>query len=99
MLINSFGQIGGEEKAGMAPILKNENIGPALGFNSLLGEKKEEVIGTLICGDNYFNENKRRSFRIYNESNKKNNNPDMVVAGPAFNAGRYGMAAQELLMQ
>ena len=85
-----FGQIGGEEKAGMEPIFKNENIGPALGFNGLLGEEGE-VVGTLICGDNYFNENKEESLE-YIMKVIKEQNPDIIVAGPAFNAGRYGMA-------
>lgn len=85
-----FGQIGGEEEAGMAPVFKNENIGPALGFNGLLGEEGE-VVGTLICGDNYFNENKEEALE-YIMKVIKENNPDIVVAGPAFNAGRYGMA-------
>ncbi len=85
-----FGQIGGEEQAGIKPIFKNENIGPALGFNGLLGEEGE-VLGTLICGDNYFNENKEEALE-YIMKVIKEENPDIVVAGPAFNAGRYGMA-------
>lgn len=85
-----FGQIGGEEKADAEPIFKAENIGPALGFNELLcGEG--EVIGTLICGDNYFNENKAEALE-YIMKVIKEQKPDIVVAGPAFNAGRYGMA-------
>jgi betaine reductase len=85
-----FGQIGGEEKADAEPIFKAENIGPALGFNELLlGEG--EVIGTLICGDNYFNENKEEALE-YIMKVIKEQKPDIVVAGPAFNAGRYGMA-------
>ncbi len=85
-----FGQIGGEDKAGMEPIFKKENIGPALGFNGLLGDEGE-VVGTLICGDNYFNENKEEALE-YIMKVIKEENPDIVVAGPAFNAGRYGMA-------
>lgn len=85
-----FGQVGGEEKAGMEPQYKKETIGPALGFNGLLGEEGE-VIGTLICGDNYFNENKEKALE-YIMKVVKEENPDIIVAGPAFNAGRYGMA-------
>ena len=85
-----FGQIGGEEKAGIEPLYKKETIGPALGFNGLLGEEGE-VIGTLICGDNYFNENKEKALE-YIMKIVKEEKPDIIVAGPAFNAGRYGMA-------
>lgn len=85
-----FGQVGGEDKAGMKPEYKEEVIGPALGFNGLLGDEGE-VVGTLICGDNYFNENNEESLEYINKVIKEVN-PDIVVAGPAFNAGRYGMA-------
>ena len=85
-----FGQIGGEEKADVKPLFKAETIGPALGFNALL-EGEGEVIGTLICGDNYFNENKEEALE-YIMKVMKEQKPDIVVAGPAFNAGRYGMA-------
>lgn len=89
-----FGQVGGEDKAGMEPVYKEETVGPALGFNGLLGEEGE-VIGTLICGDNYFNENKEEALP-YILNIIKEQNPDIVVTGPAFNAGRYGMACAEI---
>ena len=85
-----FGQIGGEDKADIEPQYKKEPIGPALGFNGLLGDEGE-VIGTLICGDNYFNEHNDEALE-YIMKVLKEENPDIVVAGPAFNAGRYGMA-------
>lgn len=85
-----FGQIGGEDQAGMAPVFKEEAVGPAMGFNGLL-QGEGEVIGTIICGDNYFNENKEEALEFIMKTIKEKN-PDIVVAGPAFNAGRYGMA-------
>ena len=89
-----FGQIGGEEKAGIEPMFKKETIGPAMGFNGLIKDEGE-IIGTIICGDNYFNENKDEALDyILNVINE--NKPDILVAGPAFNAGRYGMACAEI---
>lgn len=85
-----FGQIGGEDKAGMEPLYKKEVIGPAMGLNGLLGDEGE-IIGTMICGDNYFNENREESLD-YIMKKIEEEDPDIVVAGPAFNAGRYGMA-------
>ena len=85
-----FGQIGGEDKAGMEPEYKKEIIGPAMGLNGLLGDEGE-IIGTLICGDNYFNEHEEDALEYITKVIKEEN-PDIVVAGPAFNAGRYGMA-------
>lgn len=85
-----FGQIGGEDKADFAPVLKPEAIGPALGFNAEL-KGEAQVVSTLICGDNYFNEQNEETVKFIKE--KLNEiKPDLVVAGPAFNAGRYGMA-------
>lgn len=89
-----FGQVGGEDKAGMEPIYKEEVIGPAMGFNGQLKDEGE-VIGTIICGDNYFNENKEKALE-YILNVIKEANPDILVAGPAFNAGRYGMACAEI---
>ena len=40
--------------------MKQKLLVPALGFNGLL-EDKREVIGTIICGDNYFNEHKEEA--------------------------------------
>lgn len=89
-----FGQVGGEDKAGMPPEYRPEKVGPALGFEGAL-QGEGEVVGTIICGDNYFNENKEESLDFIKKTIKEVS-PDVVVAGPAFNAGRYGMACGEL---
>ncbi len=88
-----FGQIGGEEKADYKPTFSNEKIGPAAAFSS--GLEGGEVIGTIICGDNYFNENKADALQFVDEV-FANNEVDLLVAGPSFNAGRYGVACAEL---
>ncbi len=88
-----FGQIGGEEKAGYEPTFSNEKIGPAGAFNDAL--EGGEVIGTIICGDNYFNENKEESLEFIDKIFSENE-VDILIAGPSFNAGRYGVACAEL---
>ncbi len=88
-----FGQVGGEDKAGMPPEYREGKVGAAVGFDRLL--KEGEVIGTIICGDNYFNENKQEAMEIILNFVKEAA-PDVFVAGPAFNAGRYGVACAEL---
>lgn len=85
-----FGQIGGEEMAHVAPEFREGVVGPSMGFEKELKDDVK-VLGTIICGDNYFNENKDEAVKFLEEINGKYN-PDLVVAGPAFNAGRYGMA-------
>lgn len=89
-----FGQIGGEEKAGMPPEYRQEKIGPAVGFEGHLNGQGE-VVGTIICGDNYFNENKDDAMAFVLNTVEKVS-PNVFVAGPAFNAGRYGVACAEI---
>ncbi len=85
-----FGQYGGEDKAGMKPELKEGVIGPSEQVNNALGEMAE-VTHTIICGDTYFGENMDEAAE-WIKNTLKELNPDLVVAGPAFNAGRYGVA-------
>ena len=89
-----FGQVGGEDKAGMEPEFRKEKVGPAVGFDDKL-KGQGKVIGTIICGDNYFNENKEASLEFIMDLVKKEA-PVVFVAGPAFNAGRYGVACAEI---
>lgn len=89
-----FGQIGGEDKADIEPLYKEEKIGPAMAFDQTIGDEGE-VIGTLICGDNYFNEHLEETLKFIKETLDRVK-PDIIVAGPAFNAGRYGMACANL---
>jgi glycine reductase len=89
-----FGQMGGEEKADIAPFLKEGPVGPGLLLKNLLGEKGE-VVATIVCGDNYFAnniENAKKEVLNLLTSLK----PDLLFAGPAFNAGRYGIACSEV---
>ena len=85
-----FGGIGGEDKADVGPQVRNGPVGPGRALQSALGGQGE-VVATVICGDNYFAENVEAAcgevmqlFRPYQA--------DVLIAGPAFDAGRYGIA-------
>ena len=84
-----FGQIGGEEMAGAEPRVQKGPVGPGLALQQALGERGE-VVATIICGDNYAADNldqaREELLKLLKEQN-----PDALVAGPAFNAGRYGV--------
>ncbi len=90
-----FGQIGGEDKASMRPEFREGAVGAANLYKDKL--ENTEIIGTIICGDNYYAENmeeaKKTIFGFLDKSL-----PDMLIAGPAFNAGRFGMACADLCM-
>lgn len=85
-----FGQIGGEDVASVGFSVSEVPVGPAMLFNSKLGEDCE-VVGTIICGDNYFAENIEAAVEE-GVALVKELKPDIFFAGPAFNAGRYGMS-------
>lgn len=83
-----FGQIGGESEAGQPPLSYDRPVGPGLRLTQLL--KETEIVGTVICGDNYFHEAKNAQGEVMQKILAFS--PDLVIAGPAFMAGRYGMA-------
>lgn len=85
-----FGQIGGEEKANVPPEDRQGPVGPGMAFRGALGDEVE-IVGTIICGDSYFNENEEEAKKDILERVRKYE-PDLFIAGPAFNAGRYGIA-------
>lgn len=85
-----FAGIGGEEKADYKPEYREGVVGPGMALNAGFGDNAE-VIGTIICGDSYFNENLEEAKATVLDMVKKSG-ADFFIAGPAFNAGRYGTA-------
>ncbi len=89
-----FGQLGGEEHAGVGPQLMADPVGPGRALVGLLRDG-EVLAGTLVCGDNYFAENEASATEAL-MTMLQGLEPDLLLAGPAFNAGRYGMACGAL---
>ena len=85
-----FGGIGGEDTADFKPEVREEIIGPGQALAKALGDDYE-IVATVICGDNYFGSNLEEATDIIVDMVKKYE-PNVFVAGPAFNAGRYGVA-------
>ena len=85
---------GGEEMADEPLNFHEEEIGPGVLLNKILGTNGK-VVGTISCGDNYFFKNENSIFEKINEYLQEIS-PDLLVAGPAFNAGRYGLACANL---
>jgi len=89
--INQFyAGIGGEEKADHMPELRDGPVGPGTAFALAFGDKAE-IVKTIICGDSYFNEN-LNEVRDSLVAMVRDSGADLFIAGPAFNAGRYGVA-------
>lgn len=91
-----FAGIGGEEKADIGLHVYDEKKGPAIGIEGLWNGEMT-VVKVLACGDNFINhDDKYESIlpeitRIIREVE-----PHVLIAGPAFNAGRYGVACAKL---
>lgn len=94
--INQFyAGIGGEDKADYTPEVREGFVGPGMALNGALKKEDMEIVATVICGDSYFAENTKEAKAAILEMVKKYN-PDLFIAGPAFNAGRYGVACGEV---
>ena len=91
-----FAGIGGEERADTAPGSEGRPMGPGNALNQALTSSEEgEVAATVYCGDTYFTENEEvalgRIVELVRESGA-----EVLVAGPAFGSGRYGLACAQV---
>ena len=85
-----FAGIGGEEKAGQEFFFLPKPVGPGVVLSDLLKSYDSEY-ATVVCGDNYFHEHEEAVLASLTEVMTRFA-PDLFFAGPAFHAGRYGLA-------
>ena len=85
-----FAGVGGEEKSDHPVSSRPGPVGPGVLLDKILNEDAE-VIGTVFAGDGLFAENEKtcaaEAIALIMAFS-----PDLVLAGPAFNAGRFGLA-------
>ncbi len=81
-----FAGVGGEDSAGQGPTLVDGPIGPGRKLAELLGER-HEIVATVWCGDDQGPAAVAEILELI-----RGVEPDLVVAGPAFTSGRYGLA-------
>ncbi len=92
-----FGGLGGEEEAHTPLRVQPGPVGPGRLLEQALAGHGQ-VIDTLICGDGYFAEHEEavvEQVRTHWHTLK----PDVFIAGPAFRAGRYGLACGRLCLE
>lgn len=87
-----FGQVGGEEKADYPPEIRQGAVGPGIPLSKAL---HAQIVQTIICGDNYMGTRGDEAIRFILEK-LENASFDLFVAGPAFQAGRYGVACASI---
>lgn len=91
-----FGGLGGEEQADAAPRWFDGARGPGKLLEQLAPQI--EIVGTVVFGDNYVAEHLSDGAEEITALIEEHvgeadlGEADLVLAGPAFNAGRYGMA-------
>ncbi|MBI2934804.1 MAG: glycine/betaine/sarcosine/D-proline family reductase selenoprotein B [Chloroflexi bacterium] len=89
-----FAGIGGEERADTPVGVREGPAGPGNLLQSLL-PAGATVVATVFSGDNYFNENLETAGSQVLEIVRQKQ-PDVLIAGPAFDNGRYGVACAEI---
>ena len=90
-----FAGFGGEEQADTPYGFFDSPKGPSLALQKAL-PADATVVATLYCGDNYANE-QSEAFLQSALKTIEEMKPDVIVAGPCFNAGRYGLSSGMLL--
>ena len=89
-----FAGIGGEEKARQEVLFIPRAVGVGGAIENNLKDRGIEYT-TLTCGDNYFHEEEENALAMIRAALEQFR-PDLFLAGPAFNAGRYGLACAKV---
>lgn len=89
-----YGQIGGEARADQETLFRFQPLGPGTAIKHALADERVEY-ATIVCGDNYFHEQEAAALASI-ERFVDDFRPDILFAGPAFDAGRYGLACAKI---
>src|SRR2546425_8132528 len=85
-----FGGIGGEDQADVGVTVRAGAVGPGRPLETALGGDAR-VEAAIVCGDNFANDRAEEFTRAVSAELERLK-PDLLVAGPAFGSGRYGVA-------
>ena len=85
-----FAGIGGEERADVGVSSRPDPVGPGRALQAALGDGAR-IVGTVVCGDNVMAEREEAAVAAIRRE-LQGLRPSVLVAGPAFGSGRYGIA-------
>jgi glycine reductase complex component B subunit gamma len=85
-----FGGVGGEEHADLPLQIRSGPTGPGRGLETQWSGAAY-IVMTIVGGDNHVSTRTEEAASSVRDA-LTDVRPDVVVAGPAFNAGRYGLA-------
>jgi glycine reductase len=91
-----FAGLGAEDRADAPPGHREGPVGPGRVLQQALADRGD-VVATVFCGDNYAGEKPGAIDQIVDFIAA--HRPDIVIAGPAFSAGRYGLACGEVTLR
>jgi betaine reductase len=90
-----FAGIGGEERADVPPESRAGPVGPGIGLQAELGDGGR-VVASVFCGDNLMVSDSAPTVIDEIVELIRDYEPDVVVAGPSFGSGRYGLACGQV---
>jgi glycine reductase complex component B subunit gamma len=91
-----FAGIGGEEHAHVGVSVRDGALGPGRALQTALADTAT-VVATLIAGDNFVSERSEEALEAISAQLRRLT-PSVVVAGPAFGSGRYGLACSRVCL-
>lgn len=89
-----FGGVGGEDKAGYPARVFEGPLGPGRRLQEIAGSRAS-IRATMVCGDDFFHAHADDAVAMW-RAVLIEHRPEWVVAGPCFDAGRYGLAAARI---
>lgn len=81
--------LGEDERMDIEPQAQNGAVGMGMLLKTMLMRNNADIIGTIVCGDNYFLQNKEEAIEEILKM-IENFKADVVICGPALNYKRYG---------
>lgn len=84
-----FAGVGGEDQAAVRPQRREGAVGPGRRLQALLGDE-HEIVATVFCGDDQAASDATAAAEVLALAREAG--AEMVLAGPAFGSGRYGIA-------
>ena len=85
-----FAGVGGEDRAGTPPAVADGPLGPGRKLAAALQARGHELVATVWCGDDYAASGHEAAAEILALVTAAG--AELLVAGPAFGSGRYGIA-------
>jgi glycine reductase len=85
-----FAGIGGEDKANTLPGSREGAVGPGRKLAAALQAEGHDLVATVFCGDDYAASAPHAPAEILALAREAG--AELLIAGPAFGSGRYGIA-------